>query len=212
MKHVVVKPQKIPRPLAIENAIAPTEEPIPGLFVFENFIAPQEEQAILEELDSRPNDSWKMKQHSGCHGEKRWGVQHELWSRRVQPPVRPLPHFVKQILLPKLARVVQMQGCVPNEVNAIDYRRKQGHWLKQHADDRQKSKEPISNLSLAGDCYMTFCNEKCKTALASRKVLLKRGTLQIMTGAARYDFTHGIQNEDLLSDRRVSVTMREIPY
>ena len=65
-----------------------------------------------------------------------------------------------QILLPKLERVMQMQGCIPNEVNSIEYRRQQGHWLKDHADDRQKYKEPIANLSLAGDCYMTYHNEK----------------------------------------------------
>jgi hypothetical protein len=30
-----------------------------------------------------------------------------------------------------------------------------------------------------------------------------------LTGRARYEFSHGIENNDLLSDRRVSVTMRE---
>ena len=32
-----------------------------------------------------------------------------------------------------------------------------------------------------------------------------------MTGRARYDFSHGISTSDIVSDRRVSVTMRESP-
>jgi alkylated DNA repair dioxygenase AlkB len=103
--------------------------------------------------------------------------------------------------------------CIPNEANAIDYRRKQGHWLQAHVDDRRLSKEPIANLSLVGDCYMTYCNQAMhrNTAVKEKRVLLKRGTLQVLTGKARYDFSHAIANTDLLSDRRVSVTMRESP-
>jgi len=43
------------------------------------------------------------------------------------------------------------------------------------------------------------------------KVLLKRRTLQILTGDARYNFSHGIKNEDLMSSSRISITMRESP-
>ena len=212
LQSVASRPAALPRSLPmIQNPIEPTDEPIPGLFLFENFITMEEERKILEELD-RPNVPWNLEKHSGLHREKRWGVEHDLWSRHVRPPKNELPHFMCEIILPKLKRVTAMKGCVPNEVNSIEYRRKEGHSLKDHADDRQKSKEPIANLSIAGDCYMTYRNEKQNTALVVRKVLLKRCCLQIMTGKARYDYTHGIQNQDLLSDRRVSVTMREIPF
>ena len=112
------------------------------------------------------------------------------------------------ILFPDLKSI--MKGYAPNEANAIDYRRAKGDYLKSHVDDRQLSKEIIANLSLAGDCYMTFQREKPPTE-CEQKVLLKRRTLQVLTGSARYDYTHGIRNEDLLSDRRISVTMRESP-
>ena len=32
----------------------------------------------------------------------------------------------------KLPQLPPIKGCVSNEANAIDYRRKQGHWLKAH--------------------------------------------------------------------------------
>jgi alkylated DNA repair dioxygenase AlkB len=101
-----------------------------------------------------------------------------------------------------------MNHCIPNEINAIEYRKVLGHSLVSHVDDRQKHKEPIANLSLAGDCYMTYTNVKDQTVRA-KKVLLPRRTLQVLTGRARYDYAHGIANADLLSDRRVSLTMRE---
>eukprot|EP00977_Amphora_coffeiformis_P011652 scaffold2804_cov181-Amphora_coffeaeformis.AAC.20 len=212
LQNAAATTPKVPRPvMAILDPIQPTQEPIPGLFLFENFISAQEEQSILEEID-RPDVPWRNEKHSGRHNEKRWGVEHDLWSRHVRPPQRDLPHFMNEIILPKLGRIAAMQGCMPNEVNSIEYRRKEGHSLNDHVDDRQKSKEPIANLSLAGECLMTYRNEKNKTAVEVRRVLLKRCCLQIMTGQARYDFTHGIENKDLLSDRRVSVTMREIKY
>ena len=120
-----------------------------------------------------------------------------------------MPHFFDSIVVEKLKRIGRMAGCVPNEANAIDYHRKQGHWLQNHVDDRQLSKEPIANLSVAGDCYMTFRNERVRGE--SKRVLLPRRTLQVLTGKARYDYSHGICNKDLLSDRRVSITMRESP-
>jgi alkylated DNA repair dioxygenase AlkB len=56
---------------------------------------------------------------------------------------------------------------------------------------------------------MTFRNERIPGE--EKRVLLRRRTLQVLTGKARYDYSHGICNEDLLSDRRVSITMRESP-
>jgi hypothetical protein len=43
------------------------------------------------------------------------------------------------------------------------------------------------------------------------KVLLKPRTLQVLTGEARYDYTHGISHGDLLDEERISVTMRMSP-
>lgn len=198
---------------------APTCEPIPGLYLYEEFITEEEEQQILSELDGNDIEfaseflPWKTANFNGPHLAKRWGVHCNLRERKVGAAEHPLPNFVRHILLPKLQSLKPMNGCIPNEANAIDYRRKQGHYLAAHVDDRQLSKEPIANLSLAGDCKMTFRNVAIhrNTAVPVQKVLLKRRCLQVLTGKARYDFSHGIDFNDFLSDRRVSVTMRESP-
>lgn len=211
--------QVAPKKSRVENPIHPTSEPILGLFLFENFISADEEALILAQLDGVSPDHrheflpWKLSKFNGISMGKRWGVHCNLRDRRVSAPENPLPSFVQDILLEKLRRLEPMVGCIPNEANAIDYRRKQGHYLHSHVDDRQLSKEPIANLSLAGDCYMTFRNEKLRASsdVESKRVLLRRCTLQVLTGRARYDFSHGISNDDLLSDRRVSITMRESP-
>jgi alkylated DNA repair dioxygenase AlkB len=196
-------------PRSMEETIKPGLEPIHGLFIFPEFITIQEEALILTELDSLDGPvQWSLERHTGLHREKRWGVDHDLWSRELRPPKHALPDFMREMLVPRLQQLLCMNHCIPNEVNAIEYRKALGHSLVSHVDDRQKHKEPIANLSLAGDCYMTYTNVKDQTVRA-KKVLLPRRTLQVLTGRVRYDYAHGIANADLLSDRRVSLTMRE---
>ena len=193
-------------------------EPIPGLFVYEDFITEEEEAFVVKGCVNVGRDAipaWKQCRFNGKHVGKRWGVHCNLRDRRVDSPEHPLPDVLSKIIFPKIKRLnlPATQNFCPNEANAIDYRRKEGHWLKAHVDDRKLSKEAILNLSLVGDCYMTFRNvsKHRNLAVSEQRVLLKRRCLQVLTGKARYDFSHGIANVDLLSDRRVSVTMRESP-
>jgi alkylated DNA repair dioxygenase AlkB len=194
-------------------------EPIPGLFIYEDFITEEEEAFILAQLDGTEDAHvneflpWKPGSFNGTSLGKRWGVHCNLRDRKVGAAENPLPHFVRELLFPKLKQIRPMGSSIPNEANAIDYRRKAGHHLLSHVDDRKLSREPIANLSLAGSCYMTYrnVNSNRNTAVKEKRVLLKPRCLQVLTGKARYDFSHGIDNSDLLSDRRVSVTMRESP-
>ena len=206
--------------------------PLPGLHLFEDFLTEEEEKLILATLDDPDHSDylpWKPSNFNGKHFGKRYGVHCNLRTRSVTPPEHSMPWFVQAIIMPKLhamnLSLLTQHHWVPNEVNSIDYYRRQGHVLKNHIDDRQLSKEPIVNLSLAGDCYMTFRNERKNSTGTSgspnatgekalpqeKRVLLKRKCLQVLTGKARYDYSHGIRNADLLSDRRVSLTMRESP-
>ena len=207
----------------IEYQSKTTSQPLPGLYLFENFITDEEESTIIQYLDSsdRNQVDWKYATFNGRHVGKRWGVHCNLRDRRVYHEENPLPPFISNLIIPKLRRIECMKDCIPNEANAISYERKRGDFLKSHVDDRQLSKEALANLSLAGDCLMTFIHEKKnKTRRLQnanvrlpdvKKVLLKRRTLQVLTGCARYDYSHGIANEDLISDRRISLTMRQSP-
>ena len=86
----------------------PTDEPIPGLYLFEDFISEEEETLILAELDGESESyrseflPWKAANFNGPHQGKRWGVHCNLRDRRVTEPESPLPHFVQEILVPKM--------------------------------------------------------------------------------------------------------------
>jgi alkylated DNA repair dioxygenase AlkB len=217
--------EEVPMPLTSSTSESlPYSEPIPGLFLFEGILTMQEEAALLHMLDFEDVLPWKLSRFNGISYGKRWGVHCNLRDRRVDSPQHPLPQEVQSFIQTKLSKVKDSlksrnphwKDFQPNEANAIDYRRREKHWLKAHVDDRQLSKEPIANLSLAGDCIMTFRNQKRTPTKKQqqpeeRRILLKRGTLQLLTGKARYDYSHEISNNDLLSDRRVSITMRESP-
>jgi alkylated DNA repair dioxygenase AlkB len=200
-------------PALVTEVIQPTCQPLPGLYLYHDFITEQEEELISQQLDNEPNLPWKPAGFNGKNMGKRWGVHCNLRDRRVDALEHPLPNWFQTILLPKLKQLPPMKGCIPNEANAVEYRRSQGHWLKSHVDDRKLSREPIANISLVGDCYMTFTNQAPNRNVAASKerVWLPRRCLQILTGTARYDFAHGIGHADLVSDRRLSVTMRESP-
>lgn len=190
------------------NTRTKKKQPLPGLLVYPDFITEEEEQEILQALDNEPDNPWKTANFNGKHKGKRWGVHCNLRDRRVSAPERPMPSFYHRILQPKLAQL----GLTPNEANAIDYR--PGDFLTSHVDDRQLSKEPIANLSLAGACTMTFTNVTARNKPSlpdSYRMYLPRRCLQVLTGAARYDMAHGIEAADLHDHRRVSLTMRESP-
>lgn len=156
--------------------------------------------------------------------EENGGAFIATWDRRVTSPQRPLPSFLETTMIQKsrlyqssvnspLAFLLRRHSFEPNEANAIDYRKGEGHWLQGHVDDQKQSKEPICNLSLSGDAIMSFRNQApCRNlCVPEKRSLLKRRCLQVMTGKARYDYSHEIAHEDLLSERRVSVTMRQSP-
>lgn len=133
----------------------------------------------------------------------------------------------------KMPRAVAsaVAGFAPNEANAIDYRRASGMELLPHCDDRQMSSGVLVNLSLLGDCVMTYARDAKRkqkavpddVKLRKRRedendarsegdavdVFLPRRSLQVQTGETRYEFSHAIRNENLLAARRVSVTFRE---
>jgi alkylated DNA repair dioxygenase AlkB len=224
-------PPSVPSSTQVATAAAAAQseqqELPPGLFLYENFVTEEEEEHILKQLDDQGENlvngkhlPWKVSSFNGSARGKRWGVHCQLKNRCVTPAENELPEFIRMILLPRLRALHSMISggtlVVPNEANAIDYRKSMGHWLKPHVDDRHLSKEPIANLSLAGDCIMTYTSVSAAAAAAPQKqatyrVLLRRRTLQVLTGKARYAYSHGIRNADLLSDRRVSITLRESP-
>ena len=211
---------------------------LPGHFVVENFVTTAEETALVAFLDDRRRSGvWKPSTFNGKHLGKKWGVEVDLKRRTVASPGRrPMPPELlalaarlRDLAAEDLAAAPGGGGgesrrampraaaravatFAPNEANAIDYRRALGMELEPHCDDRQMSSGVLVNLSLLGDCVMTYAPDarsRRNACVAATDAFLPRRSLQIQSGSTRYDFSHAIRNENLLADRRGSATFRE---
>jgi hypothetical protein len=209
---------------------------LPGLFLIQNFISEEEEQLVLSFLDDNSKISWKFSSFNGSCLTKKFGMvtqyglpdelrlvrPNELDNGEVSLPaeLKFLPERLKWIVAqhPTLFPS-ELRAFEPNECNANSYLRSEQHSLRPHFDDRTLSGPVLMNLSMAGSALMTFAkpsNDKLNTAAiaagtftAAWEVPLPRRCLQLVTGAARWSFTHGIRQEHILEDRRVSITWRQ---
>ena len=98
---------------------------------------------------------------------------------------------------------------VPNECNANSYDALSRHYLRAHFDDRILSGPILMNLSLNCDSRMTYHLAVKNSTEQQWSISLPRRTLQLVTGPARWKYRHSIKAEDVLGDRRVSVTWRK---
>ena len=190
---------------------------LPGHHLLLDFITEDEDNALVAFLDDgeRGIHDWKPSTFNGAHRGKAWGVRVDLKRRTVSPPTREMP--------PRLLAVAEkMRGAhallarfSPNEANAISYDKRLGDRLLSHVDDRQLSSDVLVNLSLCGECVMTYERTTTRSSGGGTRgsdrvdVRLPRRSLQIQSGDARYAFAHSIANENLLDPRRVSITFRE---
>lgn len=185
--------------------LAPAHPGLSGCHVFEHFLTEKEERELLDDLD-RCSPHWSFSSWNGSCFSKTWGVEVDVVKRCVGPVKRPIPSFLN----PYVARMTSgeylpLAGFVPNECNSNSYIKKDGHWLRAHVDDRQLSGELLANLSLGCDCDMLYTHEKSGRKISVR---LPRRCLQVVSGDARYNWTHEIRKDDLFGPRRVSVTFR----
>ena len=105
----------------------------------------------------------------------------------------------------------EVVSFVPNECNANSYESKANHYLRPHFDDRILSGPILMNMSLMCDSKMTYhlaTNKQNDSNEIEYSVLLPRRTLQLVTGPARWKYRHSIKAEDVLGQRRVSITWR----
>ena len=191
-----------------DGARAAAKVKMSGHFLIENFIDEEEERRIVEFLDEDVTRPWKDSSFNGAHEGKKYGVEVSLLKRTVGPAVAPIPKILRDLVIAKFATSHEtLRRFAPNECNAISYRKDLGSTLTPHCDDRQLSSDILVNLSLLGNCTMTYIHEKFPEKKVD--VFLPRRSLQIQSGSTRYDYMHSISNENLHDPRRVSVTFRE---
>jgi alkylated DNA repair dioxygenase AlkB len=185
-----------------------------GHKVIENFISEEEEEELLRAIYDASEQTWNDRNASGNghHNGKAWGVNADRARRKVFKAKREMPEAFQRIVLEKLRandygyKGLKEFGFACNECNAIEYIREQGHELRPHVDDRILSSDIIINLSMVGSCIMRYRMNKNQGIEIAKD--LPRFSLQIQGGKCRFEWEHGIRNEDLIDGKRVSLTFR----
>ena len=220
----------------VYNLTLRTVEELPGLFLIHDFITEDEENNIIEVLDNNSLKTWKISTFNGMCFSKTYGVKTQFGlpdelrlvrqndasnGEQDMPPefsflVDRLHHFVA---LNAQNMANELRDFRPNECNANSYFAAENHYLRPHFDDRTLSGPILMNLSLCGEARMTYAkplNASLPTNAIAHgafghtvSVPLPRRCLQLVTGAARWSYTHEIRKEDVLSPRRMSITWRQ---
>ena len=157
----------------LKSPTSTASQPVPGLFIIPDFLTEDKEESLISSLLADDSPPFTFGSFNGPSLNKRWGVHCDLRSRRVGAPTHPLPPYLLLLMSKKLDKlnvpILKRTNWTMNEANAISYT-KGLHHLDDHVDDRQLSREPIVNLSLCGDCHMTFIRVKAGKGLSKGEV------------------------------------------
>jgi hypothetical protein len=176
---------------------------VPGLYYLENVISEEEEETIL----NKPHN----KSLAACY---------KSWDNSLVSTLKPLTNAIEcdfdwvQILWLKFLTETNM-GDLTKCSRMFDSARvnnySSGDILAPHIDTVRKWGEWIVCLSLESDVTMKFALElltphKIKKSITmSHSILFRKRSMYILTGEARYKWTHEI--EEIKSDR-ISINFR----
>ena len=196
---------EMPQPRGAES-----DPDVPGLLYVREFITPEDEQRLTEKIDAAEwrTDLKRRVQH--------YGWRYDYSARRVDPSMRlgPLPDWADDI-----GRRLVADGLLaapPDQVIVNEYKEDQG--ISRHVDSPGFA-DGIVTISLLESWEMVFRHQR---GAQKRKVSkrLERRSAMILTGVARYDWTHEIparRNETDSSTgkrwerrRRISLTFRRV--
>lgn len=187
---------------------ASPEPPVPGLVYVPQFLSEAEEAELVSTIDRA---EWRT--------ELRRRVQHYGWrydykARQVDPSMRlgPLPAWATS-----LAERLVAKKLVPNVADQVivnEYVEKQG--ITKHVDCVPCFADGVAMISLLESWEMIFSEERGHHRKVGR--VLERRSVTVLTGVARYDWTHEIpkrvsESNGLRRGRRLSITFRKVlPY
>ena len=183
----------------------------PGLVVFENFLTLEEERRIVNRLFE--DNIWYTSRRNGKCLSRHWGIVIDYSCAR---PRTRFPEALKHeedmpdyfnFIIDRFKAYPTLASWVPNECNANLYNKTEGDFLTPHFDDRTLSGEIITNVNLLSDCIMTFSRPGC--SFPPYKIRLPRLSASVISRSARYDYTHAIENRDLLDEFRISLNFRK---
>ena len=212
--HVAVSTGRLPEPPAISVAELPASHlGVPGLTYLPNFLSDVEEMKIVEIIDRYEwsNELKRRVQH--------YGWRYDYKSGQVERTMRvgPLPDWATEIAQRLVER--RLIPEMPNQVIVNEYIREQG--ISRHVDSESSFDDHIAMISLLETWEMVFRKrhgkEKCT-------VMLEKGSVAVMTGPSRSQWTHEIPNRKsepgpmtnkgtrsrIPRGRRLSLTFRKV--
>ncbi|KDO26139.1 hypothetical protein SPRG_08500 [Saprolegnia parasitica CBS 223.65] len=181
---------------------------VPGLSIIDDFISADEEASLLSTIDGMAwEDSIQRRvQHYG------YAFRYDTRDVDASQPLGPLPPFCADTAANMHCLRPDLQ--LPDQITINEYLPGQG--IAPHVDTADVFTEYIASLSLGSDIVMDFRLVSDPSVL--KHVVLKRRSLCLMVGEARYLWKHGIayRKHDLIGgavatrSRRVSLTLRKI--
>ncbi|KAI8037588.1 alkylated DNA repair protein alkB homolog 8 [Drosophila gunungcola] len=159
-----------------------------GLVVIPDFVSEEEESTLLEAIaaDGKTSEGSGTLKHRIV---KHFGYEFLYGSNNVDPS-KPLDQSIPtacDVLWPRLENSSSTwDWSTPDQLTVNEY--EPGHGIPPHVDTHSAFLDPILSLSLQSDVVMDF-----RRGEEQVQVRLPRRSLLIMSGEARYDWTHGIR-------------------
>ncbi len=176
---------------------------VPGLMYIDDFLTPEEEASLIEEINMKPWDT------SIKRRVQHYGYRYDYASKKALENIGKLPDFT----LPVIKRIMdrKLMSREPEQLIINEY--KPGQGIAPHTDHTAFFEDEIISISLGSSVVMDFINGK-----ETKSVLLKRRSLLLMTGDARYRWKHTIaarkvdkiENLSFTRDCRISLTFRKM--
>ena len=178
---------------------------VPGLKYVQDFISLEEEQRLIQTIDECTWDTDSLRRRV-----QQYGWRYDYKDRKVDISNRlgPLPAWAEVLALRLFSSKLLDQ--LPDQVIVNDYREDQN--ISKHIDKPNLFAEGIAMISLNESWEMIFRPPSSGEKVAQ---LLDRRSVAIMTGDARYKWTHEIPKRKyepgrIRRGRRVSLTFRTV--
>lgn len=181
--------------------------PVPGLTYAAGYLTPTDETLLLAAVDAAPwrADLKRRVQH--------YGYRYDYTARTVDPSMYlgPLPAW-SQPLADRLTADGHMPA-VADQLIVNEYEPGQG--IGPHVDCVPCFGPVVCSLTLGSSCVMDLTEVDGE---AAESLLLERGSLLVLTEAARYEWRHAIRGrradtwngQTIPRGRRVSLTFRTV--
>ncbi|XP_070381966.1 alpha-ketoglutarate-dependent dioxygenase alkB homolog 7, mitochondrial isoform X2 [Dermacentor albipictus] len=172
--------------------------------VYDDFVTPEEETTLIAEIEPQ----YKRLRYESSHWDDAIHGYREIERNTWSPACEAILGRIRALAFTPEVNQIQHVHCL----DLLE----DGH-IKPHVDSVRFCGDTIAGLSLLSSSIMKLVHEKMPDKWV--KILLRRRSLYIMRGTARYDYTHEIlanqhsvfRSTPVHKSRRISVMCRNEP-